>query len=107
MSSGLSLGEKELKKKGEQKISQADDDTKQTRASFHHCSLNYVHTLLQVEEQKKYVLPELVLLYAQKWSLALRNSMEHMSKYEDRELQIQKQLNDARVKVSYNSIAFY
>jgi hypothetical protein len=99
MTSGLSLGEKELiKKKGELKITQADDEAKHNREAFHACSLRYVHTLLQVEEKKKYVLPELVLLYAQKWSLALRNSMEHMSKYEDRELQIQKQLNDARVK---------
>ena len=38
MTSGLSLGEKELiKKKGELKITQADDEAKNNREAFHAC----------------------------------------------------------------------
>ena len=100
MQAGLSLGEKKLtEKKGEQKIKDADGDAKANREAFHATSLTYVHTLLQVEEQKKFVLPEQILMYAQQWSLALRNSIEKMDIFEGREQQIQKQLNDARETV--------
>ena len=84
------------------KIEAAETSSSESRNEFHEKSLDYVKTLLSIEEKKKYVLPETFLLYTQRWTLFLRDTNEKMKAYEEPDGIIEKQLNDSRDKVSHN-----
>ena len=93
-SRAFQLGEKKI-----EKIEAAETSSSDSRNEFHEKSLDYVKTLLSIEEKKKYVLPETFLLYTQRWTLFLRDTNEKMKAYEEPDGIIEKQLNDSRDKV--------
>lgn len=79
MSSSLQVGET----KKADKIKDADESSENNRKEFHRQSLKYVDTLLSVEEEKKYQIPEHIHLYTKIWTNAFESTVHEIERFKE------------------------
>jgi len=94
MNNSLQVSER----KNVDKIKEADESNGAQRKDFHRQSLKYVDTLLTVEEEKKYQIPEHIHLYTKIWTNAFESTVDEIERFKVDNERIQKQLNNAREK---------
>jgi hypothetical protein len=94
MNNSLQVSER----KNVDKIKEADESSDSYRKDFHRQSLKYVDTLLTVEEEKKYQIPEHIHLYTKIWTNAFESTVDEIERFKVDNERIQKQLNNAREK---------
>ena len=68
-------------RKNVDKIKDADESSENHRKEYHRQSLKYVDTLLTVEEEKKYQIPEHIHLYTKIWTNAFESTVDEIERF--------------------------